>query len=253
MIASSAVLTPSLEVGFARIRTVHGSRSLERVERMLAPGSPRHALQWGAKYVMPGLVSRPWRDVADSAPIARLAAVLHDSHRAIKDEITNAVRGNARELMPYEHYEGVQPRWKALYLFRDGKAVEEATAVVPATARILREEMSSLLCPLLEMHFSILEPGGHVTPHCDLWNFTLNLHFAVDIPEGCAIRVADETRTWVEGECLLFDYTFEHEAWNRGARDRICLLVDVWNPELTPAERDAVVLLVTELRRLVAG
>ncbi|MFD8719167.1 aspartyl/asparaginyl beta-hydroxylase domain-containing protein [Streptomyces sp. NPDC059629] len=38
------------------------------------------------------------------------------------------------------------------------------------------------------------------------------------IPEGCGITVAGGTRTWQEGKCLLFDYSFEHAVWNRGTR-----------------------------------
>jgi ornithine lipid ester-linked acyl 2-hydroxylase len=42
--------------------------------------------------------------------------------------------------------------------------------------------------------------------------------------------VADETRTWNEGQCLVFDDTSEHEAWNRGASTRVVLLLDFKAP-----------------------
>ena len=29
----------------------------------------------------------------------------------------------------------------------------------------------------------------------------------------CALRVANETRAWQAGKCLLFDDAFEHEVW----------------------------------------
>jgi aspartate beta-hydroxylase len=35
----------------------------------------------------------------------------------------------------------------------------------------------------------------------------------------------------------VFDDSFEHEAWNKGARERIVLIVDIWHPDLTPRER----------------
>ena len=98
-------------------------------------------------------------------------------------------------------------------MFRDGKATVD-NGEVPTTRRIFNNELKDWICPLLEMHFSILESGAVIAPHCDLWNFTINLHFAVDIPEDCAIKVANETRTWEEGKCLLFDYSYLHEAWN---------------------------------------
>ena len=86
--------------------------------------------------------------------------------------------------------------------------------ITPVTHRIVTEHAigQGLLCPLLESHFSTLKPGAVIPPHCDLWNFSINLHLAVDIPPGCRIRVAHEERAWTEGKCLLFDYSFEHEA-----------------------------------------
>jgi aspartate beta-hydroxylase len=35
----------------------------------------------------------------------------------------------------------------------------------------------------------------------------------------------------------VFDDSFEHEAWNEGAGERIVLIVDIWHPDLTPSER----------------
>lgn len=115
----------------------------------------------------------------------------------------------------------------------------------------MEEHLQSWLCPLLEMHFSILSPKSRIPPHCDLWNFTINLHFAVTIPPQCGIRVANETRGWTEGKCLLFDYSYRHEAWNDSDEPRVCLLMDLWNPEITMAEREALVVLITEIRKLI--
>ncbi|KPC85965.1 hypothetical protein ADL27_46390 [Streptomyces sp. NRRL F-6602] len=75
----------------------------------------------------------------------------------------------------------------------------------------------------------------------------------MDIPDGCDITVGGETRTWEEGRCLLFDYSFEHHAENRGPRPRTCLLADLWHPETTVPERQALTILVTEVRRSLSG
>jgi len=59
------------------------------------------------------------------------------------------------------------------------------------------------------------------------------------VPEACAIRVGGVEHAWQEGQCVTFDDTFEHEAWNRSGRTRVVLIVDNWNPHLTPVEREA--------------
>jgi aspartyl/asparaginyl beta-hydroxylase (cupin superfamily) len=38
----------------------------------------------------------------------------------------------------------------------------------------------------------------------------------------------------------VFDDTIEHEAWNDSDQARAILIVDIWNPHLTEAERDLV-------------
>ena len=38
----------------------------------------------------------------------------------------------------------------------------------------------------------------------------------------------------------MFDDTIEHEAWNDSDETRVILIVDVWNPLVTAAERDLV-------------
>src|SRR5206468_8159148 len=53
----------------------------------------------------------------------------------------------------------------------------------------------------------------------------------------CTLRVGSETRTWRKGKCLVFDDSFEHEATNPSERARVVLLVDVWHPDLTAAQR----------------
>jgi aspartate beta-hydroxylase len=55
-------------------------------------------------------------------------------------------------------------------------------------------------------------------------------------PGDCAIRVSDHTEHWQEGRCMVFDDSYEHEAWNHTDEDRIVLIVDLWHPALSDAE-----------------
>ncbi|MCS0637596.1 aspartyl/asparaginyl beta-hydroxylase domain-containing protein [Streptomyces sp. LP05-1] len=247
-------MTPEIENAFAAIRSQHGPESIVRVEQMLAAGKQdRHPLQRGAKWILPGISRQPWHDPHGHPELAPVVAAFEANHASVKKELEAAwaVRRNA--FSDYEHYLTRQSDWQALYLFRKGALVEESAETVPTAFQVLKEYAvdTGVLCPLLECHFSTLLPGATIAPHSDLWNFSINLHLAVDIPEGCGITVAGETRSWQEGTCLLFDYSFEHEAWNRGTRPRTCLLVDLWHPETTVPERKALVALITEIRTLM--
>ncbi|PRH80379.1 aspartyl/asparaginyl beta-hydroxylase domain-containing protein [Streptomyces solincola] len=248
-------MTPEIENAFAAIRAEYGAESLRRVELMLEPGGggPRHPLQRGAKWILPGLSTSPWHDPHGHPELIPLVRALEAAHPLIRKESTAAWDGHRQAFSDYEHYLTRQQDWKALHLYRGGALVEEAAALAPTAYGVLEDfaVRPGLICPLLESHFSTLLPGAVISPHCDLWNFSINLHLAVDIPEGCAITVAGETRSWVEGECLLFDYSFEHEARNGSRRPRTCLLVDLWHPATTLPERSALTVLITEVRRLM--
>ncbi|MFD8007274.1 aspartyl/asparaginyl beta-hydroxylase domain-containing protein [Streptomyces mirabilis] len=247
-------MTPEIENAFAAIRAGFGTESITRVERMLEPGGgERHPLQKAAKWIMPGLSPTPWHDPYAYPELAPVVHELEASHQAIKQELNAAWAARREAFSDYEHYLKRQEDWQALYLFRNGSLVEESAAAAPTAYQVLKDVAvgTGKICPLLECHFSTLLPGAVIEPHCDLWNFSINLHLAVDIPDGCSITVAGETRSWEEGKCLLFDYSFEHEARNTGTHPRTCLLIDLWHPETTVPERRALVALITEIRRLM--
>lgn len=248
-------MTPEMHIAFAAIRSEHGADSLRRVERMLEPGAAkwRHPLQKDARWILPGLSPTPWHDPHGHPELAPVVRAFEAAHPAIKEELTAAWAGRRAAFSDYEHYLTRQEDWQALHLYRAGRLVGESADAVPTAYKVLKESAvdTGTICTLLECHFSVLLPGAVIAPHCDLWNFTINLHLAVDIPQGCSITVAGETRTWQEGKCLLFDYSFEHEARNDGDRPRTCLLVDLWHPQTTAAERRALTVLITEVRRLM--
>jgi aspartate beta-hydroxylase len=59
---------------------------------------------------------------------------------------------------------------------------------------------------------------------------------------------------WQEGRVVVFDDTYEHEAWNRSRQTRVVLIFDLWNPYLTEVERAAlsdVVVAIGGLREAV--
>ncbi|WP_221349532.1 aspartyl/asparaginyl beta-hydroxylase domain-containing protein [Streptomyces beigongshangae] len=248
-------MTPEIENAFAAIGRDHGADSVSRVERMLEPGGggPRHPLQTGARWILPGLSPIPWHDPYAYPELTPVVEALESAHPAIKEELGSAWKARREVFSDYEHYLTRQENWQALYLYRGGSLVGEAADTVPTACKVLEEFAvdTGKICPLLESHFSTLLPGASIAPHCDLWNFSINLHLAVDIPDGCSLTVAGETRSWQEGRCLLFDYSFEHAARNDGDRPRTCLLVDLWHPETTLPERRALTVLIQEIRRLM--
>jgi len=98
-------------------------------------------------------------------------------------------------------------------------------------------------CSLGYCYFSKIDPGTHILPHCGASNLKLRCHLPILVPEtenseNCQtwIRVGDQTRSWKEGEILVFDDSFEHEVKNDTLMPRVVLIFDIWHPELLAEE-----------------
>ena len=133
------------------------------------------------------------------------------------------------------------PSWNGFYFWRHGERRDANHALCPRTSAALEAlPLVRIRGNAPEVMFSVLTPGTHILPHRGVTNTRVVCHLPLVVPEDCALVVGGESRAWREGEAVAFDDTYEHEAWNRGSRTRVVLIIDVWNPHLTAAERDAV-------------
>lgn len=187
--------------------------------------------------MMPGLSSVPWRDASQIAA----TKILESSLEVFRRELSQF---NASQFVRYPASIIANGRWTVLPLFVFG---EDATAllysgnVFPETIRLIKScpDVCTDL-PLADFIFSAHSPGTHLSAHCSWDPFRLRLHLGVKVPPKCRIRVGRETREWAEGKVLAFHDSHEHETWNDSDRDRIVLIVDLWHPDLTLAERRAI-------------
>ena len=139
------------------------------------------------------------------------------------------------------HHLNNDPSWSALYLWRDSQMVPDIAERCPRTMEALSK------VPLTHIGkrtpaalFSRLEPAAHIPPHNGMLNCRVICHLPLIVPKGCWLRVGNEIREWEEGKLLIFDDSIEHEARNPTGELRIILLFDVWRPELTGTERQAI-------------
>ncbi|MGH8223465.1 MAG: aspartyl/asparaginyl beta-hydroxylase domain-containing protein [Woeseiaceae bacterium] len=234
----------------------HGGAALRRVENCLAlhvgdrratPGDPR---QKPSFLYFPGLPTTPyfersvfpWIDELERQTDAIRNELLAVLPRAERSERVFA--NEAEEQQGLRASQGA-PTWNGFYFYRHGERRDENRALCPRTAAALdalplvhiREHAPEVL-------FSVLTPGTHILPHRGVTNTRVVCHLPLIVPEHCALVVGGETHRWREGQAVVFDDTFEHEAWNRGTRTRVVLIIDVWNPHLSAAEREAVAVLI---------
>lgn len=83
---------------------------------------------------------------------------------------------------------------------------------------------------IYSLAYSSLNPGTEIFPHFDRKSphDVLRCHLGLIIPQGdCKLKVNGKEKKWNEGEFLIFDDSFIHEAWNHTNEKRIVLLIDL--------------------------
>ena len=80
--------------------------------------------------------------------------------------------------------------------------------------------------------FAELPPDGQLNPHRDPFAGSLRYHLGLSTPndDGCHIIVDGEPYSWRDGESVVFDETYVHEAYNKTQQNRIILFCDVERP-----------------------
>jgi aspartyl/asparaginyl beta-hydroxylase (cupin superfamily) len=127
----------------------------------------------------------------------------------------------------------IDPGWKTFILAGYGFTSWCNVALCPATWRALRPVPG-----LITAMFSIFEPGKRLPAHRGPYNGVLRLHLGLIVPtdwEHAGIRIGSRTCHWQEGEVLVFDDAYEHEAWNDTDQIRVVLFLDFVKPLRFPA------------------
>ena len=139
----------------------------------------------------------------------------------------------------------VPPSWNGYYFYRHGVRRDDNCSSCPATAAALTTlPLAHVREHGPEVLYSVFTPGTHLLPHRGVTNTRLVAHLPLLVPPECALRVGGEIHEWQPGRVVVFDDTYEHEAWNRSQQTRVVMIFDIWNPYLTEPERAALAQLV---------
>lgn len=112
--------------------------------------------------------------------------------------------------------------------------------------------------------FSSLGPGAKISPHTGPSNLRLRIHLPITAPSldnnnnvdektsstgmnektglpYCGIRVGNSIRSYHYNQSIVFDDAYDHEVWNDSSETRVVLLLDLWHPDITKIEKEAIV------------
>lgn len=119
------------------------------------------------------------------------------------------------------------------YLFLHDIKFDDNCKKCPKTVDLINK-----LVPRQYLHafFSAVNPNTHIVDHNGPTNRKLRLHIPLLNVKGSRLRVGDETRELEEGKPIIFDDSFNHEAWHDGDKTRVNLIIDFWHPDLSDSE-----------------
>jgi aspartate beta-hydroxylase len=225
---------------FQALREKYGNDELKRVDRMLAgylreadvaPDDPRQRPRFlyfpdipSTPFLDPFL--RPWgKKLADAFPEIRAEAAQLRADQ-VQQQLNGAAPNTTRD---------------AFFFYRRGQRYDDNHLRCPRTSAVLE---SADLCRIRdqtpEICFLMMAPGARVAPQYGVTNMRVVLHLPLIVPGDCALGIIDgDVHQWKEGELMMFDDTFQHEAWNRSDQTCVNLLMDAWNPHLTEVETQA--------------
>lgn len=161
------------------------------------------------------------------------AKTLEENHAVIKGELEHVLEG-LEQIPSFQQISEDQKsitqddKWKTFFLFGFGYKAEQNCARCPETTKLIED-----IPGMKTAFFSILTPGKHIPEHRGLYKGFIRYHLGVKIPDPhtqCGIKVDGETRHWREGKSLIFDDTYQHEAWNDSDEIRVVLFMDILRP-----------------------
>jgi aspartyl/asparaginyl beta-hydroxylase (cupin superfamily) len=205
--------------------------------------SNKRYLQYCHSYV-PGLTVQPFWDTSAFAWCGQLqkqyASIRQEFLQATSDMTSLQDRGNniwagATTANAAEYGES----WRTLVLMDRGQWDSINCQLFPVTTRAIRD------CGVdaVEVFFARMQPHTKISEHSDFTNFVLTSHLPLVVPYSgtnqCRLTVGDTTREWLDGQLMLFDTSLIHDALNDSDQARYILMIRLWHPDLSDAEKQA--------------
>jgi len=191
----------------------------------------------------PGLTTEPFHDAAGQPWSA-----LREAYPRIKRELEALLQ---RE-MEFKDV-GKPLGWRTMPIFYKGTLCEDFPA---ADCPHTMDALSTIRLAGETVAFQRQSPGTGLPRHVDPCSWVLACHLGLVCPdEGGAvgspyIAVAGSKYHWRDGNVMLFDPSFRHETFNPTSQERIILNIDVFHPELTDLECEAIQLTIALKKEL---
>ncbi|HYF20632.1 MAG TPA: aspartyl/asparaginyl beta-hydroxylase domain-containing protein [Ramlibacter sp.] len=182
----------------------------------------------------PGIRGQRFWDPSEVSGVA----VLEAAWTQVRDDWQSLAEADTLRYVPPP----MRNTWRVHMLHYMGVDLEPMTGRCARTHALLRQVPGLCLdYPWADALLSIHVAKSRLGAHCSVDTLRVRCHLGLQVPPDCGMRVGGQEAGWTEGGALLFDDSYLHEVWNDGDRTRAIFIVDFWNPDLTEAERAALV------------
>ncbi|TGQ04840.1 MULTISPECIES: aspartyl/asparaginyl beta-hydroxylase domain-containing protein [unclassified Mesorhizobium] len=159
-----------------------------------------------------------WKDIRDEALAVRLTKVprFHD------------IMPEQAEISANDGLD-----WRMFVLKAYDMTIPENLSRMPVLSRLLNESPE-----VKSAAISFLAPHKHIPAHRGPFRGVMRFHLGLVIPRqpdgrpATIMMINHQERRIADGECMLWDDTFEHEVMNKSDQPRVALLLDVWRPNM---------------------
>jgi len=173
------------------------------------------------------------RDFAQGAGFVDAWRVIRNEALEVRRRIEDVPRFH--EIMPEQASISANDGrdWRMFILKAYGVEQPGNMAACPQLAALVRE-----IPEVLSASFSFLGPRKHIPPHRGPIRGILRFYMMLSMPRtadgspAAVLKVNDVEYRLEEGQFLLWDDTFVHEAWNDSDEVRIVLSLDIWRPNM---------------------
>src|ERR1700754_2953918 len=182
-------------------------------------------------YLFSAVRARPYADVSEFPELQLITA----QWQSIRDEALQLFdQGHIRAAASHNDIgfnTFFRTGWKRFYLKWYGDFLPSAAALCPRTTELLAGIPS-----VNAAMFTLLPPGSRLGAHRDPFAGSLRYHLGLVTPNSpeCYIIVDGEKYFWKDGEAVMFDETYIHQAENRTDVTRVILFCDIERPMSNP-------------------
>lgn len=210
----------------------------------LRPQKFDHPLQQPNFFYIPGLLAKPFYNITEIPGMDKCVNALHDvctQFSSFDDELPDSYLDNMGFIPDQIAWQRLKnKKWASQHLIRGGKILTQDSLEAPLLAFLECEAVANCPPHAPELFLSRLEPNTVIPPHYGISNLKLTVHLPINVNTDSVLIAGELCQSWDgERDIIIFDDSFLHSAKNTGNSSRTVLIFDVWHPDLSKQERNA--------------